>query len=113
MGPGSLQIDVATTIEGSSVRVAGEIDLAGAPEVTRAVEAALAPGVLIELDLRAVEFMDSSGVAALTRCRRLAEDAGGGLVVRCMAHGAVAQLIEWTGLAQVVDIRFEPPTSSR
>jgi anti-sigma B factor antagonist len=107
MDTGSLEIDVATTEEGSAVRVSGEIDLASAPEIVGVVQAALAPGARIELDLRGVGFMDSSGVAALTRCRRLAEDAGGSLVVRCAATGPVAQLIEWTGLGQVVDIRMD------
>lgn len=108
MDPGSLEIVVAAGRQGSAVQVAGEIDLATAQDVVRAVEAAVALGADVELDLRDVAFMDSSGVAALTRCRRLAERAGGSLVVRCAATGPVAQVVEWTGLGQVVDIRLEP-----
>jgi hypothetical protein len=33
--------------------------------------------------------------------------AGGALTVRCASTGPVAQLVEWTGLQQVLDIRLE------
>jgi anti-anti-sigma factor len=113
MGPGELDIDVQATDGVTSVRVTGEIDLSTAGDVIAAVGAAARPGGRIELDLRPVGFMDSSGVAALTRCRRLVDATGGALTVRCAATGPVAQLVRWTGLGQVLDIRLEgaPPPS--
>jgi anti-sigma B factor antagonist len=109
MGPGELEIDIQAADGVTAVRVAGEIDLSTAEDVVVAVGTAARPGGRIELDLRPVAFMDSSGVAALTRCRRLVDAAGGALTVRCASTGPVAQLVEWTGLQQVLDIRLKAP----
>lgn len=107
MRPGQLDIDVRVSGGVTAVRVTGEIDLATAADVVEAVGMAARPGGAIELDLRPVAFMDSSGVAALNRCRRLVDAAGGTLTVRCASTGPVAQLVEWTGLGRVLDIRRE------
>ena len=56
--------------ESVTVFVEGEVDVSCAGEVTAAVESAAAPGVRsCIVDLTGVEFIDSSGIAALIRAR--------------------------------------------
>jgi anti-sigma B factor antagonist len=59
----------------------GELDLVDAPVVAAAlgVVAAHAPRIIV--DLAGLEFIDASGVAALSRGRRHARDAGGDLLL--------------------------------
>ena len=107
MSPGGL--DIATDVHDghASIAVSGEIDLATVEALVAAVERSAPPGGTVEIDLREVDFMDSSGVAALNRCRRLAQELDAAFVVRCRAGSPVAQLLEWTGLVGVVDVRIE------
>ena len=63
------------------VALRGELDLADAMAVAAALTAVAArePGIIV--DLAALEFIDSSGVAALARGRRQARQAGGDLIL--------------------------------
>jgi anti-anti-sigma factor len=88
--------------------IGGELDLATAPDLVAAVEQSTPAGGAVEIDLRDVEFMDSSGIAAISRCRRHVDAMDAQMVVRIRAGGPVAQLVEWTGLATVVDITVDP-----
>ena len=55
------------------VFVAGELDLATAGRIEREVVTLLDAGcAVVEIDLRALEFIDSSGIHELLRCRDLA-----------------------------------------
>lgn len=60
------------------VTVAGEVDLSTASQVPEVLSAALAEHRprLIEVDLRDVPFMDSSGINLLVRSRRVAGQVG-------------------------------------
>jgi anti-anti-sigma factor len=63
------------------VALRGELDLADAVAVAAALGAVAArePGIIV--DLTGLDFIDSSGVAALVRGRRQAWDAGGDLIL--------------------------------
>jgi anti-sigma B factor antagonist len=63
------------------VALSGELDLVDAVMVAAALEAVAArePGIIV--DLAGLEFIDSYGVAALTRGRRQAREAGGDLIL--------------------------------
>ena len=57
------------------VLVAGELDLATSGRIEPEVIALIDSGCeVIEIDLRALEFIDSSGIHELLRCRELAAD---------------------------------------
>jgi anti-sigma B factor antagonist len=56
--------------------LSGELDLAGAPELTEALDAAKASGRPLTVDLRELEFIDSSGLGALVRFNNAAAAAG-------------------------------------
>ncbi|GAA4608309.1 anti-anti-sigma factor [Actinoplanes octamycinicus] len=59
----------------------GDIDFTNAADVMQVIraDAALATGPDIEVDLAAVTFLDSSGIAVLVRLLHLAEQRGGQL----------------------------------
>jgi anti-sigma B factor antagonist len=63
------------------VALRGELDLADAAAVADALTAVAAREPRIIVDLAGLEFIDSSGVAALARGRRQAWQAGGDLVL--------------------------------
>ncbi len=59
----------------------GELDLASAPAVAAALGVVAAREPRIIVDLAGLEFIDASGVAALSRGRRHARNAGGDLLL--------------------------------
>lgn len=101
---GQLKIDRETTPDATTLHIAGEVDLATIDTLVEAVEGAIPKDGQLVLDLTAVEFMDSAGVAAVNRCRRLVTEAGSRMSLRCRAGGPVAQLMGWTGLDTLVEV---------
>ncbi|RZU46606.1 SpoIIAA-like anti-anti-sigma regulatory factor [Krasilnikovia cinnamomea] len=82
----------------------GEIDMASAEQVTAAAGKALTthtPAHLI-IDLTAVTFLDSTGIAALLAARHLAEEQSCTLRVTGI-HGIVERVLDVTGLLGVLD----------
>jgi anti-sigma B factor antagonist len=75
--------DLSTRSCGGRTLVAlrGELDLVDAVAVSAALASVAAREPWIIVDLAALEFIDSSGVAALARGRRQARQAGGDLVL--------------------------------
>jgi anti-sigma B factor antagonist len=63
------------------VALRGELDLVNATDVAAALVKVAAREPMIIVDLAALEFIDSSGVAALARGRKHARHAGGDLVL--------------------------------
>ena len=63
------------------VALGGELDLVDAAGVAAALVTLAARAPQIIVDLAALEFIDSSGVAALARGRKLARHAGGDLLL--------------------------------
>jgi anti-sigma B factor antagonist len=76
-------VDLSTSEYGGHVVVAlrGELDIAGAAGVAAALAAVAARKPEIVVDLAGLEFIDSSGVAALARGRGHARHAGGDLLL--------------------------------
>jgi anti-anti-sigma factor len=81
------------------VTVGGEVDLGNSASLAAAIGEALEQDAVssVEVDLGAVTFLDSSGIAALLKGRRLADDAGVDYRVTGM-HGIVRQVLELTGV---------------
>ncbi|MBI5104407.1 MAG: STAS domain-containing protein [Solirubrobacterales bacterium] len=87
------------------VRLRGELDLATAPEVEDIVLPAARDGRHVIVDLRALEFLDSSGVRVLVAAHAAAGEGGGRLsVVRGPAGGPVQRVLEISGLEGVLDL---------
>jgi anti-sigma B factor antagonist len=90
------------------VRVLGEVDMATAPALQGALEAAVAASVgVFVLDLSETEFLDSSGIAVLLRTRALLGRTDRAFVVVC-PEGAVRRVLEACGLADVFTMFATP-----
>lgn len=82
----------------ATISVTGDVDLAAAPAVDRAIdEAVRAPAEAVFVDLTQVTFLDSSGISTLLRGRRLADEHHIAYQV-AGAHGLVLTVLEVTGV---------------
>src|ERR687884_1495961 len=76
----------------------GELDLATAPELEQLVNESLDAGNEVVVDLRGLEFMDSSGIRVLVAAHARAGRVGTRLViVRPPSGSAVAKIVEVSG----------------
>lgn len=75
-------ISVEDADGGKRVLVAGELDLPAGDALEALVTPLIGADQQVEIDVRGVEFVDSSGLGALIVLSQLAQDAGGGIVLR-------------------------------
>ncbi|MDG4781140.1 STAS domain-containing protein [Micromonospora sp. WMMD961] len=88
------------------LRLAGELDLSTAPQLTAAIEELTAAGeTRLLLDLTDLTFCDSTGMAVFVRGDNQAA-ADGGWLRLTGANGRVERVLRVTGLADV--LRYEP-----
>jgi anti-anti-sigma factor len=78
----------------------GELDVVDAVAVAAALAAVAARGTAIIVDLAGLEFMDSSGVAALAHGRKLARLAGGDLLLAAPQR----QVLRILALTRLIDV---------
>jgi anti-sigma B factor antagonist len=78
-----LEIDEITRTDDQAavISMAGELDLATAPELYTRAATSLEKRPILILDMSGITFCDSSGFNALIRLRRRAEEAEGRLVL--------------------------------
>ena len=83
------------------ITAAGEVDMATAPQLQEAIVAQVdGKRVDVVVDLAAVTFLDSSGIAALIRARRRVGELGGTLTLR-NPEPRVRKTLHLTGVDQV------------
>jgi anti-sigma B factor antagonist len=88
--------------------VSGELDIASAPELEQALDQ-IRPDVtkLVIVDLRELEFMDSTGLSIIVRAhQRLSED--GCELTLIKGPPQVQRLLDLTGVADRVRLGSEP-----
>jgi anti-anti-sigma factor len=91
------------------VTLRGELDLATAPGFEDLLQARIDEGQEVVVDLRGLEFMDSSGIRALVAAHTRAGRRGGRLViVRPGAENPVAKIIEVSGLDDELNLVDDP-----
>jgi anti-anti-sigma factor len=83
------------------VTISGEVDVAITPELDQAVEDLTVAE--IEIDLRDVTFMSSSGLASILRAKRHADTTGSTLRLRAPSR-QVRELLDMTQLTKVFTI---------
>jgi anti-sigma B factor antagonist len=83
--------------DGVCVAVSGEVDIDTAPRMRRALLEAVEAGQPVVVDLGAVTFMDSSGLAALIVAQRAAQ-AAGATVELAEVPAPVRRLLSLTGM---------------
>jgi len=95
-------MDLSTRESDGQVVVAlrGQLDMSEAASVAAALAAVAASEPQIIVDLAALEFIDSSGVAALVRGRNLARRAGGELLLAAPQQ----QVLRVLTLTRLIDV---------
>jgi anti-anti-sigma factor len=90
--------------EAFTIALFGEVDLVRNVELLELASAFRQSGARdLDVDLRGVEFMDSTGIGALFRFRNLAEERGGTLRLVAPAR-PVRRALDVTGLSELVQI---------
>ncbi|MET0602819.1 MAG: STAS domain-containing protein [Baekduia sp.] len=85
------------------VRAVGEVDMATVDVIGKPLDELRANGFTqIEIDLREVTFMDSTGLRLLVNWRRRALADGFDLQIVLDPDGPVARVVELTGLQEVL-----------
>jgi anti-anti-sigma factor len=103
-----LQVEVREQEAGIVVVVSGELDLRSTPVLERELERVWQSGAkLVIFDLRAVKFMDSTGVRCVVLANRRAEQDGRRLAI---AQGAtqVRELLQRYGVTQLLAVADSP-----
>jgi anti-sigma B factor antagonist len=91
--------------EVTRLAVAGEVDLAGGGELRDAMEqAALGRAAAVELDLRDVSFLDSSGLAAVLSGARVLDAHGCALRTACPPGSEARLVIEMAGVGRLLGL---------
>ena len=101
------------------VQVTGELDIATATPLQRALGGPQARVPLVVLDLRELTFMDSSGVHAIVNASNRARDAGRRLIVvrgppnvdRMFARAGVADVVEIADVSSLLALIEDEPSS--
>ena len=107
-----LELRIEHDHEAPRVVLSGELDLASAEELEgelKQLEAAEPP--LLVLDLRELEFMDSTGLRTVIAADARARDRGGRLVV-VRARDEVDRVFRLTRMDQHLELVDEPPSGT-
>jgi anti-anti-sigma factor len=102
-------IDVDERQDRTVVIPRGELDMASAPELEQAIMPRLEGGAWIVLDLRALDFIDSSGLRVVVGAHRAAEDGSGRFTcVRGAIGSTVHRIVEIAGIDGVIEMVDDP-----
>ncbi|MEY2515827.1 MAG: hypothetical protein QOJ89_3185 [bacterium] len=100
-----LEVDRSETGDVRVIALRGELDLASVGELESALAAATAGACpQVCLDLSGLQFIDSTGLAAVIRAHLAITEAGGALAVVC-SPGAVQRTVETTGLLDMLTVK--------
>jgi anti-sigma B factor antagonist len=103
-GPAPFSVVTDAADDRLVVSVHGELDLATAPQLEDVVLPVLKDGGDVVLDLRPLEFMDSTGVRVIVAAHVCAGEGGGSLVlVRTDPEGPVGRVLEISGLDGILE----------
>jgi anti-sigma B factor antagonist len=89
------------------IKLSGELDLATAPALEEELERASQSDGGVILDLRELEFMDSTGLSVLVRAHQAAEEAGRALSL-VKGPPQVQRLLSLTGVAERLNLIDAP-----
>jgi anti-anti-sigma factor len=106
---GDFRVHVRNDQQGATViAISGELDLASSPSLEAELERAFAAGLkLVILDLRRLDFMDSTGLSVLIKAQQSAQQAGSRL---CVVKGPpqVQRLLSLTGVEERLTVIEAP-----
>ena len=102
----SLSLSTRATDDGHLVVVSGEVDMSCAARLAECLVQFANGNVIV--DLSAVDFIDSSGLAALVAAHKRITQRGDQLVVHGMSSMAL-RVMEITGLDHVLNLNGQSP----
>jgi stage II sporulation protein AA (anti-sigma F factor antagonist) len=106
--PSQFHLEVRHEKDAAVVVLSGELDRRSAPAVDAEVDRIYQTDAeLLILDLRGVEFMDSTGLRSVVLAHRRAEQTGRRLGV-VEGSDQVRQLLRWSGLMPVLTVVTDP-----
>ena len=111
MAPPPEEFAISTTeIDGRAhVTVRGELDLATAPELEDVLTERIDQSQEVVVDLRGLEFMDSSGIPVLVAAHARAGRTGMRVfIVRPAPGSAVGKIVDVSGLDRELNILDDP-----
>lgn len=92
----------------TTMTLSGELDLVSSPELEHALNHALdSDAELVAVDLRRLEFMDSTGLHLLVQAQQRAQETGRRLVL-IRGSEQVQRLFDLTGVAEILTIVDSP-----
>ena len=101
-------VDTRTVSRTTTLALSGELDLLTSPTLQRAVDAAVASDVeLIVVDLRELEFMDSTGLHVIFQAQHRMHDTGRRFAL-IRGPEVVQRLFDLTGVADALTIIDSP-----
>lgn len=87
------------------LRVSGELDVVGAPELRQAVVSAVAEGArLVAVDLSDLDFLDSFGIGVIVGALKRLRQRGGDLAVVCPST-RIRRVFEICDLDKILALR--------
>ena len=87
----------------------GELDMASAPELEQTIMPRGESGTWVLLDLRSLDFIDSSGLRVVVGAHRAAEASAGRFTsVRGQAGSTVHRIVEIAGIDGVIEMVDDP-----
>jgi anti-anti-sigma factor len=104
--PAGYACEVCTHAGAWRLTLGGEVDIAAVPVIDAVVRLAQADALAVWLDLRDVGFMDSSGIAMLTRAHQRAQRHGNELML-VSPSSSVRRLLELCGIDRAMRITDE------
>jgi anti-sigma B factor antagonist len=108
--PGAAGLGVAVQVLEARTRVivVGELDLSNAAQLAARLAEAEATGPAeLEIDLRRLAFMDSSGLAQLFAAHRRAHESGRRLVI-VKDHGPIERILNLARVEDVIEVVEQP-----
>jgi anti-anti-sigma factor len=103
-GPAPFSVTVERSGARTVVAVRGELDLATAPELEEVLLPPLREGVAVALDLRPLDFMDSTGVRVVVAAHLAAQEHATVLTVVVAGGGPIARVLEISGLDAMLTV---------
>jgi anti-anti-sigma factor len=102
--PTGFSISISDRDGRAVVVIRGELDLATAPELDAAIQERLDRGQDVVVDLRELQFMDSTGLRVLVRAHARAGEQGRFSIVRPPPGGPIAKILAIAGVESQLDV---------
>ena len=103
--PTGFSISISDRDGRAVVVIRGELDLATAPELEAAIQGRLDEGQDVVVDLRELEFMDSTGLRVLVSAHARVEGTEQRfLIVRPLPGAPIERILAVAGVEQVLDL---------